>query len=83
MDKIYHLGLSKKQLQGSKIAFVPGDPARVPVIAEKIGNKPVKLAQNREFNTFGYVPGSYLLCSVILLFCVFGDPFHPFHKEKS
>ena len=40
-DKMYHIGLTKKDIQGAKYAILPGDPGRVPKIAACLDN-PVK-----------------------------------------
>lgn len=50
---VYHLKLSKKSIQGAKIALLPGDPGRVPVIASAINKKTAsEIACNREFKTW-------------------------------
>ncbi len=55
----YHIQLSKKD--GAKYVIVPGDPGRVPKIAEFLDNpRPVKC--NREYNTYeGYLYGEKVL----------------------
>lgn len=55
----YHIQLSKAE--GAKYAIVPGDPGRVPKIAEFLDNpRPVKC--NREYNTYeGYIDGEKVL----------------------
>lgn len=45
---VFHLGLTKNDLQGATLAIVPGDPDRVEKIAALM-DKPVKLASHREF----------------------------------
>ena len=50
--QVYHLALSKEQLQGAKIALLPGDPARVPLIAREIEKNAKELAFNREYRSF-------------------------------
>lgn len=53
MKPVYHLKLSKKRIQGAKIAFLPGDPARVPTIASAINEAQAsEIAWNREFRTW-------------------------------
>ncbi len=51
MGKIYHIQLNRKMIGGAKVALVPGDPARVLKIAEKLSNKSRELAFNREYRT--------------------------------
>ncbi len=46
-----HLGLNVDDLAGATLAIVPGDPARVARIAERL-EEPVHLASNREFTTW-------------------------------
>ncbi len=48
---VFHLGLTKNDLQGATLAIVPGDPERVEKIAALM-DKPVKLAAHREFTTW-------------------------------
>jgi uridine phosphorylase len=56
LAKVYHLDLDRKMLEGSKVALLPGDPARVASIAEAVagtyGARIKKLASKREFTTF-------------------------------
>ena len=50
---VYHLKLSKKSIKGARIALLPGDPGRVPVIASAINNEGAsEIASNREFRTW-------------------------------
>lgn len=55
MAKVYHLDLDKKLIKGAKIALLPGDPGRSPVIAEEISRTYGKgyevIASKREFTT--------------------------------
>jgi len=55
MRKAYHLNLQKNQIRNSKIALLPGDPARVSKIAEKIrkqfGGDVEELSWKREFKS--------------------------------
>ena len=51
MSDVFHLGLTRDQLQGASIAILPGDPARVPKIAEQF-DRSSHLASNREFTSF-------------------------------
>jgi len=46
-----HLGLNVDDLAGGTLAIVPGDPARVARIAERL-DEPTHLASNREFTTW-------------------------------
>ncbi|MBZ4369367.1 uridine phosphorylase, partial [Mycobacterium tuberculosis] len=48
---VFHLGLTKNDLQGATLAIVPGDPERVEKIAALM-DKPVKLASHREFTSW-------------------------------
>lgn len=48
---VFHLGLTKSDLQGATLAIVPGDPQRVEKIAALM-DKPVLLASHREFTTW-------------------------------
>ena len=62
--EVFHLGLSKADLQGATLAIIPGDPARSPRIAELMDN-PVPLANTREFNSWlGFIDGQpVVVCS--------------------
>ncbi len=55
MAKAYHLDLSRHDLMGAKIALLPGDPERSPLIARAIskayGSSSSVLASKREFTT--------------------------------
>lgn len=48
---VFHLGLTKADLQGAELAIVPGDPERVRKIAEMLDN-PQFLACHREFTSW-------------------------------
>ena len=48
---VFHLGLTKADLQGAELAIVPGDPERVRKIAEMLDN-PRFLACHGEFTTW-------------------------------
>jgi len=56
MIKVYHLNLEKKQIQKARLALMPGDPFRVPKIAEEIhniyGGEIQQLAWKREYQTY-------------------------------
>ncbi len=60
-DVMYHIGLSKKDIEGAKYAILPGDPGRVPKIARYLeGYK--KLATNREYTSYlGTLEGEKVL----------------------
>lgn len=51
MSDVFHLGLSRDQLQGATLAILPGDPGRVPKIASLL-DRPAALASNREFHSW-------------------------------
>jgi uridine phosphorylase len=50
-DVMYHVGLSKNNLEGAKYAILPGDPGRVRTIAIKLVNYK-KLKVNREYTSY-------------------------------
>lgn len=50
-ETMFHIGLCKEDIQGAKIALLPGDPGRVQKIAEKLNN-PIKLKVNREYTSY-------------------------------
>lgn len=64
MSDVFHLGLTRDQLQGATVAILPGDPGRVPKIASLLDD-PSALASNREFNSWiGFSDGSAIVvCS--------------------
>lgn len=47
MSDVFHLGLTKNDLQGATLAIVPGDPNQVEKFAKLMDN-PVYLASLRE-----------------------------------
>jgi len=55
MANVYHLDLNGKKTGGARIALLPGDPARVPLIAafisQEFGSVALELASKREFRT--------------------------------
>jgi len=51
MSDVFHLDLTREQLQGASVAIMPGDPARVPRIAEHF-DRPTPLASKREFTSY-------------------------------
>lgn len=60
-DKLYHIGLTKELIEGAEYAILPGDPGRVPVIAEKLENSK-KIAVNREYTSYlGEIAGQKVL----------------------
>ncbi|MEA2535716.1 MAG: uridine phosphorylase, partial [Actinomycetota bacterium] len=48
---VNHLGIDAGQLQGATLALLPGDPARVGLIAATLDD-PTALASEREFTTW-------------------------------
>lgn len=61
-EKLYHINLSKSDIQGAKYAILPGDPDRVPKIAAFFDN-PQKIGQKREYNSYlGELDGEKVLC---------------------
>ncbi len=50
MSDVFHLGLTRDQLQGATVAILPGDPGRVAKIAAHF-DRSTSLASNREFNS--------------------------------
>lgn len=51
MSAVFHLGVTKEDLQGAELAIIPGDPARVAKIAEQMEN-PEFLASHREYTLY-------------------------------
>jgi len=61
IEKLYHIGLTKELIEGAKYVILPGDPGRVPKIANKLRN-PKKLAVNREYTSYlGELEGEKVL----------------------
>jgi uridine phosphorylase len=57
MSDVFHLGLTRDQLQGATLAILPGDPGRVAKIAERFDD-PTPLASNREYTSYlGWTDG--------------------------
>ncbi len=50
-EKMYHIGLSKEDIEGAKYAILPGDPGRVDKIAMLLTN-PKKIGENREYTSY-------------------------------
>ncbi len=48
---VFHLGVTRDQLQGATIAIIPGDPARVEKIAQQM-EEPTFLASHREYTLY-------------------------------
>lgn len=51
MTEVYHLGLSRELVDGATLAILPGDPGRVPRIAQHLDDS-VFLASKREFTSY-------------------------------
>ncbi|WP_404344182.1 uridine phosphorylase [Pseudoalteromonas mariniglutinosa] len=64
MEKVFHLGLTRHDLQGATLAIVPGDPDRSARISTFLDN-PKCLAQTREFHVYsGQLNGhTVIVCS--------------------
>jgi len=57
----YHINLDKGKIENSRLAILPGDPGRVPLIMELL-DAPNKLASNREYvSGLGYSKGAPIL----------------------
>lgn len=56
MGKIYHIDLERSQIEGARLALLPGDPFRVNKIAESVqnvlGGEIKELAWKREYHSF-------------------------------
>lgn len=50
-NKLYHIGLSKEDIEEAKYAILPGDPGRVEKIAKLLKNSR-KIGENREYNSY-------------------------------
>jgi uridine phosphorylase len=64
MSDVFHLGLTKKMLDGASLAIVPGDPERVKKIAELMEGATF-LASHREYTSYlAYLDGkAVVVCS--------------------
>ncbi len=64
MSDVFHLGLTRDQLQGATLAILPGDPGRVAKIAGHFDD-PVHLASNREYTSHLGLAGGHpvVVCS--------------------
>ncbi len=61
-EKMYHINLSKEDIQGAKYAILPGDPGRVSKIAAFFENAH-QISYNREYNSYiGELKGEKVLC---------------------
>lgn len=64
MAEVYHLGLTRDLVDGATLAILPGDPGRVPRIADDLED-PVFLASKREFVSYRGLAGGapVIVCS--------------------
>ncbi len=51
MTDVFHLGLAREQLNGARLAIVPGDPGRVERIVERLEPGRAVVASEREFTS--------------------------------
>ena len=51
MSDVFHLGLTRDQLQGATVAILPGDPGRVPKIASLLDD-PARPFKDAVFSVF-------------------------------
>ena len=59
--RMYHIGLTKEDLEGARFAIMPGDPFRVPKIAALMDNAK-ELGFNREYRSFlGEIAGEKVI----------------------
>lgn len=50
-DKMYHIAMTKEYIEGARYAIIAGDPARIPIIADKLADsRPI--AFNREYCSY-------------------------------
>ena len=49
---VYHLNLNSEQIEGAKLVILPGDPFRVPKLAESIGGEIKEISWKREYRSF-------------------------------
>ena len=52
MDVMYHTGLTKTMTEGATYAILPGDPARVPVLAMALDENAHPLTANRDYTSW-------------------------------
>ncbi|MDD3430127.1 MAG: nucleoside phosphorylase, partial [Oscillospiraceae bacterium] len=50
-ERMYHIALTKDEVEGAKYAILPGDPGRVPKIAACFENAK-QIGYNREYNVY-------------------------------
>ena len=59
--KMYHINLSKEDIEGAKYAIIAGDPGRIPKIASFLKNSK-QITMNREYNSYlGEINGEKVL----------------------
>ncbi len=82
MEKVFHLGLNRDDLQGATLAIVPGDPDRSARISEQLEN-PRCLVRTREFHAYlGTLSGqSVVICSTGI--CEASDWRPPSQEQRS
>lgn len=68
--KTFHIGLGPEDIKGIEVAIIPGDPGRVPKIAQYL-EKTQKLAEHREFHS---MRGEYQGKSVLVISTGIGGP---------
>ena len=51
-EKLYHIGISRQDINFSDIAILPGDPARVKPLAKMIDKNAQKIAVSREYTSY-------------------------------
>ncbi len=51
-EVLYHVGLTPSALRGAKIAVLPGDPGRVPMLAQALGSNAELLTSHREYTSW-------------------------------
>lgn len=52
MKKVYHLALDDEMIECARIALLPGDPARVPKLAQAFDPQAREIACHREYRTY-------------------------------
>ncbi len=50
-QKMYHIGISADDIQGARIAILPGDPKRAPYLAAMLDENFISLGSNREYTS--------------------------------
>lgn len=51
-EKLYHVGISTKDINCAEIAILPGDPGRVQFLAELLDKNATKIKNNREYTSY-------------------------------